>query len=58
MATININIEIEVPKLPNFFRLKNGKGTIDLGDLSDEEYAEFEGLYIEGLRKHWKKRKK
>jgi len=54
---IDLNIEIEVPRMLNFLRIKGEKGTVDLGSLSDDAYQEFENQYIEALRKHWLKRK-
>ncbi len=55
---MNLNVEIIMPRHPNFLRLKGEKGTIDIGDLSDEAYTEFEHQYMESFKNHWLKRKK
>ena len=56
---MKLNVQIQMPSFPNFLRLSGNpsKGTIDLGGLSDDAYAEFEEQYMEALRKHWLARK-
>ena len=51
------SFKIKTPVLPNFLRLEGIKGTIDLGELSQEEYEEFEKQFVFDLKSHWKQRK-
>ena len=55
--TAHITVEVEMPHMPNFLRFKGRQGSIDIGDLDDDSYGEFENKYIESLRSHWQKRK-
>lgn len=59
MAKAQITLEIEIPHLPNFLRLTGQEGgvSLDLGQLNDNSYNEFEKEYIKALRKHWEKRR-
>jgi len=54
---IDLTLEIEIPMMPNFLRIKDQKTTIDIGALSEEAYEKFEKKYTEKLRHHWEKRK-
>ena len=61
--TVNLIKQIEIPSLPNFLRFKKDKegrgvqGTIDLGELDEEGFLEFQEQYGVALHVHWQKRR-
>ena len=54
---MKVKVEIELPMLANYVRIKGTKSSIDIGELSEEDFDAFNDRVSKAFKEHWHKRK-